>query len=117
LGLVSKRDHITRLSSIRRDVETFTIDEDMTMFNDLACFWAGTAKASTVNYVIQTAFEDLQECLTCNALTTRHFLILAVELYSKNRHTEPEYLAISMDTSCYKYTLMLKVSVLSQEEK
>ena len=63
LRLFAHTDYITGLYCIRSDVDHLAVDSDVLVEHELTGGRTAGSDAQTIYYIIQTAFEELQNCL------------------------------------------------------
>src|SRR5690606_8665853 len=83
LRFLANRNHITGTNLIRRYVYGIAVNSDGLVRNQLTGFGASSTVAHAVYDVVQTAFEQLQQVLTCCALTAGSFFVVTAELTLK----------------------------------
>ncbi len=80
LALLTDTNGLAGLNSVRGDVDNLTVNDDMLVAYELTSCSTGRSDTETVNYVIETAFEDSEENLTSYTLSALSILVCDAEL-------------------------------------
>ena len=67
-GLLTNGNNLTLADRVGRDVNHLTVNGDVTVQHELTCSSTGGSDTQTVNDVVETSLEQLQEHLTGNTL-------------------------------------------------
>src|SRR5690606_23897442 len=80
LGLFTHGNDVARANLVGRHVNRLAIHRDGTVGDQLTCLGAGGAKAHAVDYIVQTAFQQLQEDFAGGATGAGSLLVVTTEL-------------------------------------
>src|SRR5450830_389908 len=80
LGLFANGNNVACLDLVRSDVHDDTVNSQRLVGHQLTRFSASRAEAHTINDVVQTRFQQLQQCFAGVALATVRFSEVATEL-------------------------------------
>ena len=84
LCLGSNSDNIAALYAIRRNVNTLTVNGDVTVTDSLTSLFTCTSKAKAEDDVVKTSLKDAHQVVTSNAWVLLSHLIVTVELVLKD---------------------------------
>ena len=62
----------------------FARAEDLVVLRQLPCFGTSRTKANTVNHIVQTGFQQLQQIFTGGTFELRRMLVVVAKLAFKN---------------------------------
>ncbi len=83
LGLLANSYNLTWLNLEGSDVNDFTVNGDVLVTDELTCSAASWSDTETINYVVETALEELQEHLTSDTVSLGSLLKQITELALK----------------------------------